>query len=157
MASSSLLLLLLSLLLLLLLLLPLSLLGILRALLLFAGVLLTGDSSLLFSRDLSFSFLQLGVLFSSCCCALYVATDVGLGDGLLTLRFSLSPSREREGGSRRCLPGELTAGISSRDRLDDDVVDPADSPVPWVSLLLTPFFMVPTASGSASPNSSYPG
>ncbi len=86
------------------------------------------------------------------------AADVGPGDGLLALRFSFSPTpRVCEGGSHRRFSGESAAGAASWDYLYDDVEDPADSPVPWVSLLLTPFFMVPTASGSASPNSSCPG
>jgi hypothetical protein len=163
MASSSLLLLLLLLLLSLPLPLPLPLpslslpLEILRALFLFAGVLLTGDSSSLLSTDLSFSSLRLGVLVSRGRRAPDDAADVGLRDGLLALCFSFSPTRVCGGGSCRRFSGGSAAGAASRDRLDDDVEDPADSPVPWVSLLLTPFFIVPAASGSAFPNSSCPG
>ena len=95
----------------------------------FAGAYLARDSSSPFPRDLPASSCRLGVLAFSCC-APDVDDDVGLGDGLLTLRFSLSPSREGEDKIRRRLPGELTTGIRSRERLDDEVDDPADSPAP---------------------------
>ena len=43
------------------------------------------------------------------------------------------------------------AGVAAPGGLDDDVEDPADSPFPRVSFLLTPLILVPTASGSARP------
>jgi hypothetical protein len=82
---------------------------------------------------------------------------VDLGDGLFALFFSSLPLRIGEGESCRRLSDGSAAGVASRGRLDDDVEDPADSPVPWVSLLLTPLILVPTASGSASPHSNCPG
>ncbi len=65
---------------------------------------------------------------------LFLALRTGDGDSSL---FSLT-LRVGDGDSRRRLPGESTAGVAARGRLDDDVEDPADSPFPRVSFLLTP-------------------
>jgi hypothetical protein len=82
---------------------------------------------------------------------------VDLDDGSLAL-FSFSLSfRISEGESRRRLSVDSAAGVAARDCLDDDVEHPADSPVPRVSLLLTPLILVPTASGSAWPHRNCPG
>jgi hypothetical protein len=130
-ASSSLLLLL-SLLLQPLLLLPLSLLlDILRALFFLAGALLTGDSSSLFSTDLSFPpfswvdtsslSLRLGLLTSCCSCASAEAADVDLGDGSFALFFSSPPLRIGKGESRL--------------RLSDGSAAPASPPgVAWTMM-----------------------
>ncbi len=91
------------------------------------------------------------------CCALDVVDDVSLGDGLLPPCLSLSPSRECENEIRRRLLGELTAGIRSRERLDDEVDEPADSPTPQVCLLLAFFLMASATFLSAAPYSSCPG
>ena len=78
-----------------------------------------------------------------------------IGDGDSPL-FSLT-LRIGDSDSRRRLSGESAAGVAARGRLDDDVADPADSPFPRVSPLLTPFILAPTASGSARPYRSCPG
>jgi hypothetical protein len=102
--------------------------------------------------DTSSLSLRLGTLTSRCSCASDDAADVDLDDGSFAL-FSFSLSlRIGEGESRRRLSGESAAGVAARDHLDDDIEDPADSPVSRVSLLLTPFILVPTASGSAWPH-----
>jgi hypothetical protein len=101
--------------------------------------------------------LRLGTLTSCCSCASDDAADVDLDGGSFAL-FSFSLSlRTGEGESRRSLSSESAAGVAARDRLDDDVEDPADSPVYRVSLLLTPLILVPTASGSAWPHRNCPG
>jgi hypothetical protein len=73
----------------------------------------------------------------------------GEGDSLL---FSLT-LRTGDGDSCRRLSGDSTAGVAARGRLDEDVEDPADSPFPGANLLLVPFILIPTASGSARPYS----
>jgi hypothetical protein len=136
-----------------------------RALFFFAGALLAGDSSLLFADlsilllsllDTSSLSLRLDTLLSRRHLAVDDAADVDLDGGSLSLLLSLT-LRIGEGDSCRHLSGESAAGVAARGRLDDDVEDPADSPFPRVSLLLTPFILVPTASGSARPYRSCPG
>ncbi len=114
-----------------------------RALFIFAGAFLAGDSFSLLFTDLSFLLfslldtsslsLRLGTLTSRCRCAADDAADVDLDDGSLLLSLTL---RIGEGDSRRRLSGESAAGVAARGHLDDDVEDPADSPFPRVSRLL---------------------
>ncbi|MFN9906278.1 MAG: hypothetical protein ACK56F_09165, partial [bacterium] len=73
----------------------------------------------------------------------------GDGDSLL---FSLT-LRTGDGDSCRRLSGDSAAGVAARGRLDEDVEVPADSPFPGASFLLVPLSLVPTASGSARPDS----
>ncbi len=47
-----------------------------------------------------------------------------------------------DGDSRRRLSCDSAAGVAARCRLDEDVEDPADSPFPRVSFLLTPLILV---------------
>ncbi len=82
----------------------------------FAGAFLALDSSSLLPRDSSASSCRLVVLAFSCC-APDVVDGMSLGDGLLTLCSSFSPSRECEDEIRRRLPCALTAGIRSKERL----------------------------------------
>ncbi len=109
---------------------------------------------LFFLLDMSSMSLRLDTLLSCCRLAVDEAADVDLDGGSLLLSLTLQIG---EGDSCCCLSGESAASVATRGRLDDDVEDPADSPFPRVSLLLTPFILVPTASGSARPYRSCPG